>query len=767
MLRFSKILLALFLLPPLAATPTVSAATTDTDLEASFEFTRAKLLAENGDFQGALEAFRRTIELDGDDPYALVEVARFHGELAQIARTRQQQITYLDEGLAYIEAAKQLQPDNPDVLRLFAETHLRLASERPASLPLAQGAYERLRVLDSGDLQVLMSLAQIYLWEKRPALAADVLQEAVGYSPRNRMIHSMLVDALYTSGQPEKAEGSLEALIRIEPDNLEVRMQLAELRSERGDHAGAIEVLEGAVAIDPEPTDRMGHGRLRSALAREYHLDGRHEDALRTIDALIADSRGVVQTNPAIPASPRASLRRLRAAILSAMTRYGDAAETFRPVVENGTDAERRAQDAQLLARLYERQGDDDLAVDLIRRELDRAPEAQRLDLRIALAGIEQRSGRLDEAARILRDGLAAIDTDTPGPGLVFAAQDLAEVLLEAERADEALATLGELADRLEAAPERPDGDGPDPADFAEALRLRRALIAVEAEDWPAVDRLADPLAASKDAGVRLAARQLEAQALAATGRLDEAVALLDPALLDEADADATTRRQLHAARLDLLFEHGEAEQARDELIDMTSDGEPEQLFFAAQVFQQREHYTDAIPLYERLIETDGDTPNLLFALGAAYERTGRHDEATVLFERLLDLRPGHAPTLNYLAYMWIEKAQNLDRALAMVHEAVAAEPDNGAYVDSLGWAYYQLGRFGEARTHLEWAARLEADDPTVFEHLGDVYLALDEPALAREALRRALVLATEQDDDRLEDLERKLDALDALDDEP
>ncbi|MEM8933848.1 MAG: tetratricopeptide repeat protein, partial [Acidobacteriota bacterium] len=355
MIRPSTILL--LSLVPFAATTAVPAADNapGPSLEATYEFARGKLLADDGDFQGALEAFRRTIELDPTDPYALMEVARFHSELAQISRTRQQQLDYLEDGLDYIEQAKQLEPDNPDVLRLFAETHLRLASEHPGSLPLAQGAYERLRVQEPGDLQVLMSLAQIYLWEQRSDQAADVLQEATRYSPRNRMIHSMLVDALAKAGRASEAESSLEALVEIDPENLEVRQQLAEIRGERGDHAGAIELLESSLAMDPDPADRLAHTRLRRTLARAYHLSGRHADALREVDALQRDANaGVFQTSPA---TQRGGMHRLRAAILSAMTRYAEAAESFRGVVDNSGDPERRAQDALLLARLYERDG--------------------------------------------------------------------------------------------------------------------------------------------------------------------------------------------------------------------------------------------------------------------------------------------------------------------------------------------------------------------------------------------------------------------------
>ncbi|MEM1207564.1 MAG: tetratricopeptide repeat protein [Acidobacteriota bacterium] len=125
--------------------------------------------------------------------------------------------------------------------------------------------------------------------------------------------------------------------------------------------------------------------------------------------------------------------------------------------------------------------------------------------------------------------------------------------------------------------------------------------------------------------------------------------------------------------------------------------------------------------------------------LGAAQERDGRFEDAETTFQTLLELTPNHAPALNYLGYMWAERSKNLEQALDMVRRAVSQDPDNGAYVDSLGWIYFQLGRFEEAKPHLEWAARLEPADGTVFEHLGDLYVELGEPGKARAAYRRSL----------------------------
>ena len=114
---------------------------------------------------------------------------------------------------------------------------------------------------------------------------------------------------------------------------------------------------------------------------------------------------------------------------------------------------------------------------------------------------------------------------------------------------------------------------------------------------------------------------------------------------------------------------------------------------------------------------------------------------------------------MNYLGYMWADLGVRLERALELVQKAVELDPDNGAYVDSLGWAHYRLGHLAQAREHLERAARLAPGDATIYEHLGDVYAALGDEVKAAEFYRRALQVA-DQDEENVPGVRRKLDQL-------
>lgn len=113
--------------------------------------------------------------------------------------------------------------------------------------------------------------------------------------------------------------------------------------------------------------------------------------------------------------------------------------------------------------------------------------------------------------------------------------------------------------------------------------------------------------------------------------------------------------------------------------------------------------------------------------------------QAEEWLEQVLDEYPDDISAKNDLGYLWADQGKNLDRALQMVQDAVAAEPENAAYRDSLGWAFYRLGRYDEAVVELKKAAEVDEPDGVILEHLGDAYQAAGQAELARETWRRAL----------------------------
>lgn len=120
------------------------------------------------------------------------------------------------------------------------------------------------------------------------------------------------------------------------------------------------------------------------------------------------------------------------------------------------------------------------------------------------------------------------------------------------------------------------------------------------------------------------------------------------------------------------------------------------------------------------------------FNYAATSERLGQYERAEELFEKTLELDPSHVHALNYVAYMWAERAVNLEEAAEKVTAALAIEPDNAAFLDTLGWIRYQEGRYEEALEEIQRAVEILADDPTIIDHLGDTYdkLGRDQEAL-------------------------------------
>lgn len=133
--------------------------------------------------------------------------------------------------------------------------------------------------------------------------------------------------------------------------------------------------------------------------------------------------------------------------------------------------------------------------------------------------------------------------------------------------------------------------------------------------------------------------------------------------------------------------------------------------------------------------------------------------QATEWLEQVLDEFPDDTGAMNDLGYLWIDHEKNLGRGFTMIQKAVTAEPDNFAYLDSLGWAYFRLGQYEEAVSTLESAAKLaEGKDGTVLDHLGDAYLALGKKEKAVSSWKQATgVLQDEDDAEILSQVESKL----------
>ena len=110
---------------------------------------------------------------------------------------------------------------------------------------------------------------------------------------------------------------------------------------------------------------------------------------------------------------------------------------------------------------------------------------------------------------------------------------------------------------------------------------------------------------------------------------------------------------------------------------------------------------------------------------------------------------------LNYLGYSWVDQGRNLKQAMDYIRKAVKLKPDDGYYVDSLGWAYYRLGNLPAAVENLERAVELKPDDPIINDHLGDAYWRVGRTLEAKYQWQQALTLKPE--DDQVVTLKQKI----------
>ena len=203
---------------------------------------------------------------------------------------------------------------------------------------------------------------------------------------------------------------------------------------------------------------------------------------------------------------------------------------------------------------------------------------------------------------------------------------------------------------------------------------------------------------------------------------------------------------EFSSARTKLAWSYQNAKQP-DVALKMAQEaaatGDREARITYADLLRANDRYAESAELMSGLIaETPSPDWRLLYMRGVAYERSGRWPQAEADFQAALKIRPDEPELLNYLGYTWIDRGEHLAEALGMVERAVAANPQSGAMVDSLGWAHYRLGDYKKAVQLLEQAVELEAGDPEINNHLGDAYWRVGRRIEAEYQWKRVLTLA-------------------------
>lgn len=330
------------------------------------------------------------------------------------------------------------------------------------------------------------------------------------------------------------------------------------------------------------------------------------------------------------------------------------------------------------------------------------------------LASWQARQGNLDEAQRIVRD-MVGVNGDMA----------LGRAVLEAGMADRAVRSAS-------------DGIAETYLAMAATLRQQNANDSAQVLLRLALEMRSDFTAAR----LLLADIQEAAKRTAAAAETLASVQPTDPL------ADVVALR-----RAGLMDSMGQSDEAAGllEAIAQQHPERPEPLAQLGDSLRRRSRFAEAAAMYDRAVARIG-TPTranwpLFYERAVALERSGQWPRAEADFEFALQLAPDQPNVLNYLGYAWVEQGRNLDRARKMIERAVELRPNDGAFIDSLGWVLLRLGDTEGALKQLERAVELQPEDPVINAHFGDVLDAVGRRREAEFQWRRALNLKPEPED--------------------
>jgi len=291
-------------------------------------------------------------------------------------------------------------------------------------------------------------------------------------------------------------------------------------------------------------------------------------------------------------------------------------------------------------------------------------------------------------------------------------------------------------------------------------------LVGLKAERWDAASEMFEAQVQA-DATTKSDALLTWGLGLYLADQHKLAIPVFKRAIAEANGEDAVAIHLPLAGALELSGQSDEALATIDNAIRI----EPESAEAASRkgwILYHARRYEDAAKAYRELIaRLDSEHDSSLLretirdarqALSSVLLAQDKFAEATELLEQVLDEYPEDAGALNDLGYLWAERGLHLQRSLAMIQKAVAAEPKNRSYRDSLGWVLYQLGRYSDAVRELEQAAEGEDPDGVVLEHLGDAYAKAGQPENARSAWEKAVqAYREEKDADKVAAVRKKI----------
>jgi len=593
---------------------------------------------------------------------------------------------------------------------------------------------------DPSSEYLTSALAELYAKTGRIRDAVTEAQDIIKRDPSNLEAHKLLGRIYLRSLGDMPGNGSenvlklaieqYEEIVKIEPNNVDDHLLLGRLYRLNNDLQKAESELKMAIKLDPNSEEAV------TTLALLYTDEGDTSHALQVLSG-VPDSTRSAKLYAALGATyeQRKDYRSAIDAYKHAIELDRDNLDSIRGLAENLLNdgqidaaldqykviADANPEDAQTFLRIseiYRRQGKYDQALDSLKKAEAMVPDALEVPYNVAL--VYQAQGRYDDAEKVLLDLLKK--TEKPDASYSQADRNNRSIFIERlgmvyrdqENYPAAVDTFRKMI---------PLGDDNARTGYQDIIDTYR-----EAKQWPQATAAANEAVQKmpSDRGLRMV---LDAQ-LADTGDADKALADVR-SLLKGTPEDREVYISL--AQMDTRLKRwSDAEEALNKAEHLST--KPEEVEYVA------------------------------FLRGSTYERQKKYDEAETEFKKVLAADPQSAVTLNYLGYMNADRGVRLEESLAYIRQAVSLEPSNGAYLDSLGWAYFRLGKYEQAEESLTKASLRMGSDPTVQDHLGDLYQRTGRLKLAAAHWERSVeewnkTVGPEVDTDLLGATQKKLDA--------
>jgi tetratricopeptide (TPR) repeat protein len=572
--------------------------------------------------------------------------------------------------------------------------------------------YEQSSRLDPKAAYPHIALAGLYQKTRQVDKAIESARKAVSLDPKAAAAHRILANLYFAllrgGGSPDLAPVAIQefrATVRLEPNDVESRAQLARLLLANRDSAAAAVELEEVVRLEPDAYYEM------YLLAQIRQGQGKRAEAI-----------GLLKQSLAVePRQPEA--RDMLAALLQGEERFAELAEIYEDALrDDPQDVEARVRYADALAnsaKLTEAAAEFEAALE---------GDPENVIAMVGLAMVRRELKELDAAEALLERVLRS------QPDHVLARFTLASIYEERRELLEAIEAWKKLLAL--------------PAEGEEAKRRGAEYWAHLGFDYGELDRHGEAVAAfARARELASGDERYEAfyiQSLLAADRPSDARGALEQALEKQPESD---RLRLLEPRV--LEANGESKQAIEKALSLAAAEPDNEMWIGGvvDVYQSQKLYGEAESFLKEKLRRSPDNVEMIFQLGAMLERQKKYDGAEVQFRKVLSLQPDNAAALNYLGYMMAERGDRLEESLDLVKRALAQDPHNGAYLDSLGWVYFKMGRLDLAEENLLKAVQNLRLTGVVFDHLGDLYSRKGNVERALSYWRKAL----DQDDDELE----------------